>query len=107
MGIKCISEKFSSRNMKVMVFGSFDKLHDGHRALFAQAQKHGEVYAVLSRDESIRRLKKREPRMSEQERLALVQAEPSVHKALLGAVDDFFRHIGKFTANKTSEAVGQ
>lgn len=65
-------------------------MHDGHRALFAQAKEHGEVYVVLSRDDSIRRLKKREPRMCEQERCALVQAEPTVHKALLGAIDDFF-----------------
>lgn len=79
--------------MKVMVFGSFDKLHEGHKALFAQAHKHGDVYAVVARDESIRRLKKREPRQPEEERLVAVAAEKDVHFAQLGHPTDFFTSV--------------
>ena len=43
---------------RVMVFGSFDPLHDGHRSLFRQARKHGdELVVVVARDVNIARLK--------------------------------------------------
>lgn len=79
--------------MKVMVFGSFDKLHDGHRNLFLQARALGDVIVVVARDSSIRRLKKREPRQSENERLENIEQEKTVTKAILGKEDDFFRVI--------------
>jgi len=31
------------KNVKVMVFGVFDRLHSGHRAFLRQAKKHGKV----------------------------------------------------------------
>ena len=76
--------------MKVMVFGSFDTLHDGHRALFAQAREHGDVYVVVARDESIKLLKNRQPRLSESDRVGAVQSEADVHRAVLGDSRDFF-----------------
>lgn len=81
---------------KVMVFGSFDPLHDGHRSLFRQAKRHGDyLVAVVSRDSSIKRIKKREPRTAEEERRDTVEAEELVDKAVLGRKDDFFDVIKK------------
>ena len=76
--------------MKVMVFGSFDTLHDGHRNLFSQAKKLGEVVVVVARDSTIRLLKRREPRMVEEERVKVVAKEPLVTQALLGSSNDLF-----------------
>lgn len=79
---------------RVMVFGSFDPLHDGHRSLFRQARKHGdELVVVVARDVNIARLKGHAARASEQERLARVEAEPLVDTALMGDEKDFFKNI--------------
>lgn len=82
----------------VMVFGTFDPLHRGHRALFRQARAlagDDTVFAVVARDRSIRRLKKREPRQSEAERLAAVSADPLIDEALLGHPTAFLQPILK------------
>lgn len=78
----------------VMVFGSFDPLHEGHRSLFRQAKRHGDwLIVVAARDANIRRIKEREPRVHEDERLAMLNAEPLVDKALLGHERDFLHII--------------
>lgn len=79
---------------KVMVFGSFDPIHEGHRSLFRQARRHGDwLTVVLSRDESIRRIKGREPRTDEDARLELLKREELVDHVVLGHKDDFFKII--------------
>lgn len=70
---------------RVVVFGVFDGVHDGHRSLFRQARKYGdELIAIVGRDEICMRLKNRKPRHSENERVELVAAEELVDKAVLG-----------------------
>lgn len=68
----------------VMVFGTFDLLHQGHISFLAQARKHGEVVAVVARGSSARKLKNRKPHHSDRARLARVLRVPGVLKALLG-----------------------
>ncbi|MBR9703588.1 adenylyltransferase/cytidyltransferase family protein [Candidatus Woesearchaeota archaeon] len=84
---------------KVMVFGSFDVLHDGHRALFKQAKKHGKLVVVVARDTSIRHIKNRRSRQPEIKRHALVRAEKTVDKAVLGHTEDFFLVIEREKPN--------
>ncbi|MBR9692706.1 adenylyltransferase/cytidyltransferase family protein [Candidatus Woesearchaeota archaeon] len=80
----------------VMVFGSFDPLHEGHRSLFRQALRHGEeLFVGVSRDRTIKRLKGREPNRLEKERRSLVEAEPLVDKAILGDEEDFLKVVVK------------
>lgn len=70
---------------RVVVFGIFDGVHDGHRSLFHQAKKHGdELVAIVGRDEICMHLKNKKPRYSETERLELVAKEPLVDQAVLG-----------------------
>lgn len=70
---------------RVVVFGIFDKVHEGHRSLFAQAREHGEeLVAVVGRDASCLRWKGKKPRHSEEARLAMVSHEKSVDRAALG-----------------------
>jgi FAD synthetase len=81
---------------RVMVFGSFDPLHDGHRSLFRQAKEHGdELVVVVARDASILKIKGRPTLFSEAERLSAIQQELFVDRALLGDATDFFKPIEK------------
>lgn len=69
----------------ILTFGAFDPLHEGHRDFFKQARALGDtLIVVVARDGSIRAHKGREPHQNEQERLALVAADPNVSEALLG-----------------------
>jgi len=68
-----------------MVFGVFDRLHDGHRAFFKQAGQYGyELIAVVARDVAVFQLKNKKPFQNERSRLAFVQRVRSVAHAALG-----------------------
>lgn len=70
---------------RVVVAGTFDGLHDGHRDYFRQARAHGdELVAIVARTRTVEKIKGRPPRLSEEERLAAVAAEPLVDRAVLG-----------------------
>lgn len=83
---------------KVMVFGVFDGVHDGHRSLFAQAKKHApHVIAVVTQDHIVQWLKTRLPERPLLDRIDALKAEPLVDEvamgdAVLGAWAVLFRH---------------
>jgi FAD synthetase len=53
----------------VLVFGTFDLLHAGHRYLLERARRHGDRLVVsLARDDFVRIWKARQPRHPEGER---------------------------------------
>lgn len=82
---------------RVMAFGTFDVLHEGHRFLFREAKKFGdELIVVVARDVTVKRVKGRLPEMGEEERRSLVEADNSVDKAVLGNVDDQYKVIEKY-----------
>jgi cytidyltransferase-like protein len=69
----------------VLVFGTFDGLHEGHRFFLTQAKKHGDrLVAVVARDQSVRVLKGKEPNAGEEKRRLDVSEHPDVDEALLG-----------------------
>ena len=71
---------------RVMIFGTFDGIHDGHRHLVKEAHAFGEeVVAVVARDEHVLELKGQTPDVPLAERLELVQCETD---ATLAVVDD-------------------
>lgn len=79
--------------MRVMVFGTFDDLHPGHRYFLDRAEKHGELTVVIARDANVRRIKNRAPRYSELERAAAIRgAYPDV-EVVLGHETDFLHWI--------------
>lgn len=79
---------------KVLVFGTFDGLHEGHRFLFREAKRYGErLFVVVARDATVRRVKKHDPVFSEEERLRVVSAETLVDGARLGYLDDVYRVV--------------
>lgn len=81
---------------KVMCFGSFDVLHDGHRNLFKQAKQLGDyLVVVVARDITYNTLRKQEPLHDELVRLQSVNEEALVDKAILGDSVDMYRVLGK------------
>lgn len=79
---------------KILVFGTFDGLHDGHKDFFRQAKEYGllirenkqlnYLVVVVSRDSTVQRIKNRLPKFNEQERLKAVRDSGLVNEARLG-----------------------
>ena len=73
----------------IMIFGTFDLLHLGHRSLVLQAQTLGTVTVVVARDESVLKIKGKKPRENEQKRVnAMKKAFPDAD-IILGDSRDF------------------
>ncbi len=84
------------RERIVLVAGSFDLLHPGHIEFLKWASSLGDkLYVVIARDSTYRRLRKREPVLSEGERLAIVSAIRFVYKAVLGSETDMLEPVAK------------
>lgn len=70
---------------KVLVFGTFDGLHEGHKDFFRQAKECGDyLMVVVGRDSTVLSVKKKMPQQNENERLDAVQRAPHVDYARLG-----------------------
>lgn len=75
----------SSMRRRVIAFGSFDPLHEGHIHFLRQAKALGDfLLVVVAHDSAIRAQKHREPYQSEAERLAAVSALDFVDEAMIG-----------------------
>jgi len=75
--------------MRILVFGTFDRLHPGHRFLLAEAAKRGELMVVVARDVTVERLKGHTPHQTEEERRQAVrQAFPGA-QVILGHETDY------------------
>ena len=84
----------------VMVFGTFDGLHPGHRHLFAQAKALGDhVTAVVARDETVVHTKGRLPSLHQDSRVAAVQVLPEIDTAILGNPGDKWQVIRDHAPN--------
>lgn len=79
---------------KVMVFGTFDILHNGHFDFFKQARKYGnEVVAVVARNINTERYKGEFPDNDEKVRLAKLVESGAVDVARLGYLEDPYKII--------------
>ncbi len=82
--------------IRILVFGTFDIIHPGHRHFFQQARglakanKNQKPYLIVSlaRHKNVQRIKGHSPQTSERTRLARIKALPEVDKAVLGATGD-------------------
>ena len=74
---------------RVLIFGTFDHLHPGHRYVIQEALKHGDVWAVVARDTTVERIKGHLPSQNQYERIqALEEAFSDVH-CILGDDTDY------------------
>ena len=70
---------------KVLAFGAFDPLHEGHKDFFRQAKELGDhLTVIVARDSSVRAIKGYEPSQSEETRLAKIMAVKDVDDVRFG-----------------------
>jgi len=81
---------------KVIVFGTFDVLHEGHRDLFRQARVFGDhLTVVIARDQTVEKIKGRKPRNNECLRYWMVLREELVDEVILGSIGDKYAVLEK------------
>lgn len=78
---------------KILVFGTFDHLHPGHRDFFRQAARLGRLYVAIARDRNVQKIKNRVSNQGERSRLASVVRDPSVYRARFGHQTDFLKPV--------------
>lgn len=77
--------------VRVITFGAFDPLHEGHLWLLQHAKAEGNhLIVVVTRDARIRAAKSREPYQGEAQRLHRVAALPVVDEAVLGDEEESY-----------------
>jgi len=87
--------------IRVMAFGTFDLLHEGHRAYLAQASDLGEeLWVCVASDQAVEWVKGREPQQNENERLAAILEVPGITRAFIGepmhSRDDYLRPLRQY-----------
>ena len=79
---------------KVLIFGVFDGLHQGHFNFFKQAKKYGDyLIAVVAKDETVKTVKSHYPFQNEKLRLRNVKKNKIINKAVLGYKNDPYKII--------------
>ncbi|EKE19916.1 MAG: hypothetical protein ACD_8C00086G0007 [uncultured bacterium] len=82
---------------KVLLFGTFDIFHEGHRNLLEQARKYGDfLRVVVARDVTVLKVKGRRPRYSEQERVRVIKESGLANEVFLGSLNDRYEVVRKF-----------
>jgi len=77
---------------KVMVFGTFDNLHDGHRDFLRQAREVADrLIVVVSRDAAIAHVYGKPPERDEADRIATILSEGVAQDVVMGHLDDKYR----------------
>lgn len=70
---------------KVLIFGTFDGIHEGHRSLFSAAKEYGDyLIVILARDKTILSTKGRLPLKNEEQRQDDLKEEDLVNEIHLG-----------------------
>lgn len=73
---------------KILVFGTFDLLHPGHRYFLNQAKKQGDyLVVVVARDKNVLKQKGYLPKQDEKTRLKNIKELDYVNEAYLGEKD--------------------
>lgn len=79
---------------KVLAFGTFDIFHPGHESYLKQARALGDFLVVaIARDQTVKKVKGKEPLNNEQVRLNNIQKLKMVDWVILGYLDDHYRII--------------
>lgn len=87
-----------NKQTRIMVFGTFDGLHDGHLSFFKQAKdftKNSFLIVSIARDKNVKRIKGKYPILNEKKRMVLVRNCFLVDKVVLSGVKNHIPHIVK------------
>lgn len=78
----------------VMCFGCFDVVHPGHLYYLTESKKHGDrLIVVVARDSNILKIKGKEPKYSEKQRLEHIKTLNFVDRAVLGSENNLIKVI--------------
>lgn len=78
---------------RVLIFGTFDGLHSGHLFMLRTARTFGDELVVgVARDLHVRKLKRKEPKQNEKQRLEAIARLAYVNRAML--CDGTLGHFG-------------
>lgn len=81
---------------KIMVFGTFDMIHPGHRSFLKQARKHGGyLIIVVARNKTVEEVKKKNV-SRERKRLKNMKDSQLADKVILGSLIDKYAAIKKY-----------
>ena len=73
---------------KILIFGVFDSVHDGHKFFISEAKKEGsQLVAVVARDCTVEKMKGKLPKYNEVERINMLLDVPDVDLVLLGDLE--------------------
>lgn len=73
----------TQQNKRVLIFGTFDRFHEGHEAFLKQAHTYGDQLIVcLPSDELVELFKNHAPRQRYQERRDFLAAHPLVSEVI-------------------------
>jgi FAD synthetase len=81
---------------RIMVFGTFDMIHEGHEDFFKQARALADdphLIVSVARDDVVERIKGARPRRTENERRAILASHPFVDEVVLGDAKGYIEHI--------------
>ncbi len=85
---------------KVMLFGTFDIFHKGHKNFLKQARRYGDyLIVVVARDETVEKVKKRLPQNSEDIRLKNIKESDLADEVVLGSLENKYKAIEKYKPN--------
>ncbi|MDE2399959.1 MAG: adenylyltransferase/cytidyltransferase family protein [Patescibacteria group bacterium] len=88
--------------VKIMVFGTFDGLHEGHLNFLKQAKKLDQasfLIVSIARDKNVLKIKGKYPTLNEKKRMILLKKCPLVDKVILSGVKNHIPHILKEKPN--------
>lgn len=82
---------------RVLVFGTFDIFHEGHRDFLKQAKKYGDfLRVVVARDETVKNVKGVEVLHNENERKAEIEKSALANEVVLGNLDDKYAAVKEY-----------
>lgn len=80
-----------------MAFGTFDHFHAGHEAYLKQAKALGDyLIVIIARDETVKRIKGRNPDQNEKERHGVVKSCGLADKVVLGEPGDKYDVLRRY-----------
>ena len=75
--------------MRVLIFGTFDQLHPGHRYLLREASMRGDLSVVVARDANVLKIKGHPSFQNEEERKRAIEEAFPEATVVLGDPQDF------------------
>ncbi|MCK5019581.1 MAG: adenylyltransferase/cytidyltransferase family protein [Candidatus Peribacteraceae bacterium] len=85
--------------MKVMIFGTFDNLHLGHKFVLDSASGKGNIFVVIARDSSVQKIKGNMPSQTENIRLKAIKDMYPEFEVILGDEHDYLAPVRAISPN--------